>query len=266
MSADCIWVNSNLLERATMTKAYTAHEACYRELRESGCTSWDHYHQAASGFDTFHMRSFMEMLLARSSFSFPAVALEIGCGTGPLCCFLALQGFQVDGVDISATAIAMAKEEAPARGLSVRYRVADVCRDSLGSGQYMLIVDGHCLHCIVEADDRRQALANIRDALADDGQFWLDSMLMTDTTTFGDPHHLDSAGVLWTRIEEEGEFSDQVCIDGKWYLPTRKLHSGSEAFALELQQAGFSIQWSRVVPPDRADEPAGFQAICGKDE
>jgi 2-polyprenyl-3-methyl-5-hydroxy-6-metoxy-1,4-benzoquinol methylase len=247
-----------------MPKSYTGHEACYRDLRKSGCNSWDQYHKVSPSFEQFYMRSFVEMALSEASFSFPSSALEIGCGTGPLSCFLATQGFQVDGVDISATAIAIAEEESRARGLNIRYRVADVCHDSLGVLEYDLIVDGHCLHCIVDPNDRRGALSSILNALTPNGQFWVDSMIATPTTTFGDSACLDSNGVLWMKTTKETEFSDQRSIDGTWHLPTRKLHITPEAFASELKQAGFSIEWSRNLTPDKDGEPAGFQAICKK--
>ncbi len=248
-----------------MPKTYTGHEACYRDIRKDGCKSWDQYHKASRSFEQFYMRPFVEMALSKTTFSLPtATALEIGCGTGPLSCFLATQGFQVEGVDISATAITIANEEAHAHGLSVQYRVADICRDSLGIAQYDLIIDGHCLHCIVDENDRHNALLSIRNALTRDGQFWIDSMLAAEATTFGDYHHLDSDGVLWTRAEEKTEFSDQAIIGGEWHIPTRKLHRSAEAFASELKKAGFSIDWSREVPPDRDGEPSGFQAICRK--
>lgn len=247
-----------------MLKAYTAHEACYRDLRNSGCKSWDQYHKVSPDFEQFYMRPFVEMALSKASFSFPAKALEVGCGTGPLSCFLATQGFQVDGVDISATAIALAEEESRARGLSIRYWVSDVCHDPLGVDEYDLIVDGHCLHCIVDPNDRRSSLLNIRNALTHDGQLWVDSMITTPTTNFGESSYLDSDGVLWVKTSKETEFSDQRFIDGRWHLPTRKLHLTSEAFVSELKQAGFSIEWSRSAPPDKNGEPAGFQAICKK--
>ncbi len=246
-------------------KAYSGHEAAYRTLHQSGCRSWDEWRNQAPDFEQFYMRSFIELALSKTSFSLPSkTALEIGCGTGPLSCFLTAKGFQVDGVDISATAIAIAKEEAIARGLSIKYSITDVCCDSLGIEQYDLIVDGHCLHCIVGPNDRKEALSNIWKALTPDGQFWVDSMIATETTTFGDAHRFEPDGVLWTRIDNKSEFSDQRSFDGIWHLPTRKLHLSPEAFVSELEQAGFSIDWSREIPPDRDGEPGGFQAICRK--
>lgn len=252
------------LQEENMSKSYTGHEACYRDIRKSGCTSWDEYHKASPDFEQFYMRPFVEMALSEASFSFPARALEIGCGTGPLSCFLATQGFLVDGVDISATAIAIAKEESCARGLSIQYSVGDVCHVPPDVDEYDLIVDGHCLHCIVQPSDRRAALSNIRNALTPNGQFWVDSMIATSTTTFGESSHLDSDGILWAKVPKETEFSDQRFIGGAWHLPIRKLHLAPEAFASELKQAGFSVEWSRHLAPDKEGEPAGFQAICRK--
>jgi SAM-dependent methyltransferase len=248
-----------------MRKSYTGHETCYRDLRRSNCSSWDQYRKQAPDFDHFCMRSFVEAALSMTSVSpQSAKALEIGCGTGPLSCFLAARGFQVEGIDISPTAIAVARDECRARDLAIEYRVADVCRDPLGVERYDLIVDGHCLHCLADPQDRMRAFSNIFHALVPNGEFWVDSMIATETTTFGDLHRLDAEGVLWTRIGEESDFSDAALLDGAWHLPTRRLHRNSKAFASELEQAGFSIRWSQDVPPERDGEPAGFQAICTK--
>lgn len=53
-------------------------------------------------------------------------ALVIACGTGRNALFLAEQGFDVVGVDISEVAIERASHEARARGLDVEFLVADL--------------------------------------------------------------------------------------------------------------------------------------------
>jgi|ERR1043166_2750848 SAM-dependent methyltransferase len=55
--------------------------------------------------------------------------LEIGCGDGALSCFLASQGFEVTGVDISPGMIDEARRRANAAGVSAQFEVADA--DSL---------------------------------------------------------------------------------------------------------------------------------------
>jgi SAM-dependent methyltransferase len=51
--------------------------------------------------------------------------LELGCGDGTLSCFLAGQGFDVTGVDISPGMIAEARQQAAAQRVSVKFELAD---------------------------------------------------------------------------------------------------------------------------------------------
>jgi SAM-dependent methyltransferase len=51
--------------------------------------------------------------------------LELGCGTGNNLWFAAREGFQVCGLDASATAVAFARERLEAEGLTADVRVGD---------------------------------------------------------------------------------------------------------------------------------------------
>jgi SAM-dependent methyltransferase len=50
----------------------------------------------------------------------PGHAIDLGCGEGGDVLWLAEQGWQAHGLDISATAVGRAREEAAARGLTPR--------------------------------------------------------------------------------------------------------------------------------------------------
>ncbi|MEU3650860.1 class I SAM-dependent methyltransferase [Lentzea sp. NPDC034063] len=71
----------------------------------------------------------------------PGRALDVGCGPGRNALFLARNGFQVDAVDISATAIRWATERA--EGLDVRFRHGDAFATN---GSYDLVYDSGCFH------------------------------------------------------------------------------------------------------------------------
>ncbi|MFJ5990625.1 class I SAM-dependent methyltransferase [Lentzea sp. NPDC092896] len=71
----------------------------------------------------------------------PGRALDVGCGPGRNALFLARNGFQVDAVDISATAIRWATERA--EGLDVRFRHGDAFTTE---GSYDLVYDSGCFH------------------------------------------------------------------------------------------------------------------------
>ena len=76
-----------------------------------------------------------------------ARAIDLGCGTGSDARYLADNGFDVIGVDISEEALAAAR----ARGSSdaepaVEWMLADACSLPVEDASQDLVVDGSCLH------------------------------------------------------------------------------------------------------------------------
>jgi len=55
--------------------------------------------------------------------------IDFGCGTGNYAIYLASRGFNVTGIDISPTAIKIAKENAKKKGIICNFLVADVLGD-----------------------------------------------------------------------------------------------------------------------------------------
>jgi SAM-dependent methyltransferase len=58
----------------------------------------------------------------------PCRAVDLGCGAGNYAIYLAGRGFEVTGVDISPTAVKIAKENAHRKKVSCNFIVADVVR------------------------------------------------------------------------------------------------------------------------------------------
>lgn len=92
----------------------------------------------------------------------PGRALDLGCGTGTNCLYLARHGWQATGVDITTPAIAQARKKARAAGKlpgAVRFIRGDVTHlDRLPIGApCSLILDLGCLHGL--PTDRRPAYA-----------------------------------------------------------------------------------------------------------
>ena len=71
----------------------------------------------------------------------PGRAIDLGCGVGREAIFLAQRGFDVTGVDISPTAVGMAKKAAADAGVDVNFAVHDLTQLSKVSGTFDLIVD-----------------------------------------------------------------------------------------------------------------------------
>lgn len=89
----------------------------------------------------------------------PGRALDLGCGPGRNAVFLAQQGYAVDGVDLSATALAWAAERAAAAGVAVRWHAQSVFDFAAAPGGYALVVDSGCFHHL--APHRRHGYVNL---------------------------------------------------------------------------------------------------------
>jgi SAM-dependent methyltransferase len=81
----------------------------------------------------------------------PGRALDLGCGTGTQAIFLALQGFDVVGVDGSPTAIRRAQQKAAKAGVKPLFLVGDVTRLDLKQGPFDLGLDIGCFHGLNQA-------------------------------------------------------------------------------------------------------------------
>jgi len=142
---------------------YIGHDRRYRELRDQGAAGWE-------TDDDFREH---EVELAWALAALEPVGkrvLELGCGAGNIAGKLVERGFDVTGIDISPTAIAWATERAIPR---TRFMVGDLVAEI--PGEYDLVIDGHCLHCII-GDDRARMLANVRGALVPCGNFFVATM------------------------------------------------------------------------------------------
>jgi len=56
----------------------------------------------------------------------PCKTIDLGCGTGNYSIYLASVGFDITGIDVSPTAIKIAKENAKKKGIKCNFFVADV--------------------------------------------------------------------------------------------------------------------------------------------
>lgn len=159
---------------------YLSHDAVYRSLKAKGADGWDNEYQARLTLGQ------VESFLADASLPACPSLLELGCGAGNVSLHFARKGAfgRIVGVDISPCAIEWAREKAHAEGLSAEFFVADVTKElTLSIDPVDLVLDGHCLHCII-GEDRRMFLHNARKNLRPGGLFYVDTMC-------GDPCHED---------------------------------------------------------------------------
>jgi SAM-dependent methyltransferase len=241
---------------------YEADDLTFQKLRAAGKHAWDEQSDPEASFENFLMRPFLEESLAGLTRPLAGLhALEIGCGTGPISCFLASRGLAVRGIDVSPTAVEMARQHAAERGLGVQFQVADICNLPAPGEQYDWIVDGHCLHYLVWEEDRQKALAAVHRMLKPDGVFLVETMVSHPGMAIGEKYRLDNRGVLWLRVDDPADLADVAKLGGEWFLPYRRILQ-PEGVESELRAAGFVIHFQRAVEQKGSGKPMLMQVRC----
>jgi SAM-dependent methyltransferase len=99
-------------------------------------------------------------------------ALEVGCGTGTNSIWLARQGFDVLGIDVSPAAVEKAAEKQRAAGVACRFEVLDFLAATPPGGAFDLVFDRGCFHVFDEADDRARFAERVSRVLGPE-RLWL---------------------------------------------------------------------------------------------
>jgi SAM-dependent methyltransferase len=103
----------------------------------------------------------------------PGRTLEVGCGTGTNALWLAAQGFDVLGVDLSPLAIDKARAKAAATSAErCRFDVLDFLVAEPAGGPFDFVFDRGCFHVFDDSAVRAQFAARVAALLAPGGQ-WL---------------------------------------------------------------------------------------------
>ena len=95
--------------------------------------------------------------------------LDLGCGAGANTWFLAEQGFDVYGIDISPTAIKHAKDTLKKRGVKATLDVAPMEKIPFVGQSFDIVIDCHSLQ---HAEDVEKAMAEIRRVLKVGGVYF----------------------------------------------------------------------------------------------
>jgi len=101
----------------------------------------------------------------------PCRAVDLGCGAGNHAVWLALQGFDVTGLELSAAAVARAQELARAKGAACRFAIVDLLEPLTAfDGCFEFAYDWLVLHHVFPADRARYA-SNVHRMLRHGGLY-----------------------------------------------------------------------------------------------
>lgn len=174
--------------------------------------------------------SYVDELLHRAQVAPPASILELGCGMGNLAIPLVGVGFQMVGIDISATAIEVATQRNLVAAGRASFRIGNVTSAEAyrDTEAFDCILDGLCWHCII-GQDRKALLGFVRKALKPKGCFLVITMC-------GNPRS--------SRLLAHFDLVSRYITDGQ--IAERYLGQPQD-LEDELSAAGFNVAYQRLV-------------------
>jgi SAM-dependent methyltransferase len=136
-------------------------EKGYKDRYQSGNTPWD-----------VGMADFNLIETVTNTPIAPCKALDIGCGTGDNSIWLAQQGFDVVGTDVSDVALGKAKEKAAGANVKCDFREIDFLRNKIDGAPFGFLFDRGCFHSFKTEEDRNTFARNAAGHLTEGG-LWL---------------------------------------------------------------------------------------------
>ncbi len=163
----------------------------------------ERYRNGDLPWDTGEQDKNLEQVIKEESIQ-PCSVLELGAGTGSNAVWLAGQGFNVTAMDISPTAIEIARGKAADAGVGITFVVGDILKDKIPHGPFDLVFDRGCFH-VFDMPEDRSALAEIIRNQLNPGGYWFSIIGSTDgpRRDSGPPRMsvLDIASAVESRFE-----------------------------------------------------------------
>jgi len=163
----------------------------------------------AGGPDSDLVRLVKEGVISAGGSGLPAgrQALDIGTGPGHDAVFLIQQGFNVIGIDISSTAIKLARENASQAGLFGFFQEGDIRHIPVEDQFIDFANDRGCFH-VLELQDRPKAINEVHRVLKKGGLYFL--RVFSDKEPAGEGPH------RFARKELEDLFESKFKIRQFW--------------------------------------------------
>jgi len=95
--------------------------------------------------------------------------LDVGCGIGTCSIWLAENGYEAAGIDVSGTAIRQAKEKAKNKGVSVSFHARDFLKETVKEQSFDFLFDRGCFHSLDSYKDRIRFAENAAFHLKEKG-------------------------------------------------------------------------------------------------
>ena len=95
--------------------------------------------------------------------------LDVGCGLGTCTIWLAENGYEAKGIDVSDTAIRKAKEKAKKKGIAASFLARDFLKETVKEKPFDFLFDRGCFHSFDSGEDRGRFAENAAFHLKEKG-------------------------------------------------------------------------------------------------
>lgn len=225
------------------------HEQVYQDLKKQGFISWDRNIGPENFFD-HQIPTYLQKFCTNFS---KMKVLDLGTGTGISALFCSREGAEAIGVDISKTAVEMARANNDFFKLKARFIEADILELNLGE-TFDLVIDSSLLHCLVGTEDRTKFYQMVKRHLGRDGKFFVHTMTAgpsMSSLTENQFFHLDSEILYSKGIKDITEGRRE--FNGQSYFPHRTILR-LENLTKEFECAGFKIEKQEIVTQENGPD------------
>ncbi len=227
-------------------KYYQMHEQVYKKLQYQGVISWDKETEFEKLW-SHQINTSLESFLTQQIMSFKNLkVLDLGTGTGTCALFCAKNGSHSFGVDISQTAIEMARENNDKLKFTAEFMEADVLSLKLDK-KFNLVSDSSTLHCLVGREDRSKFYKVVRDHLEELGVFFIHTMVeSTDMSSLIENKYFRLHDEVLYSLGIADVSDGRVSFEEKSYFPHRTIMK-LDNLLKEIEEAGFSVICNSVI-------------------
>ena len=161
---------------------------------------------------------------------FPCNILDLGCGTGTLCCALAKRGHRVTGVDPAGAMLAVAERKPHAERVEW---VESSAQSYRGLGRFDLVVmTGHAFQTLLTDADALAVFETMRSHLEEHGRVAFDTRnpgldWVGEWASQPPRVHRFSGGPLLERLEITGEDGELISFRTSYRFPHETLTTNS---------------------------------------
>jgi len=155
---------------------------------------------------------------------FAAPVLDVGCGTGENTLHVAALGVSVAGVDVAASALAIARKKARERQLVVEFTLADALQLERLGRQFRTILDSGLFHTF-DAEERERYAASVAAVTSPGGTLYV--LCFSDEGPAPGPHPVTQQDLRAAFCSANGW---DVATIARERVQTRFHHDGAPAW------------------------------------